>query len=110
MAWSLIFTKELVNVTRDPGKVVKLICEVQNLDTNNTIRVSFNWKHNEVPVEYDNRFRIKNVKIKDNVFRSTLRISKLDYFDRGFWDCLASNGADKIKSVAFLEINQSHKW
>lgn len=38
-------------------------------------------------------------------------MTKLEYFDRGFVDCIASNGVDKIKSSAFLEISQElHKW
>lgn len=125
-----MFTRELTNLTRESGKMVKLICEAQNLDTNNTNgRVSFVWKLNEVPVESDNRFKIRVVKVrmgkgmssffvtilwfqvKEHVFRSTLRVTKLEYFDRGFVDCIASNGVDKIKSSAFLEISQElHKW
>ncbi|XP_018562760.1 tyrosine-protein kinase transmembrane receptor Ror isoform X1 [Anoplophora glabripennis] len=109
---TLVFTRELTNLTRESGKMAKLICEAQNLDTNNTNgRVGFVWKLNEVPVETDDRFKIRNVKVKDHVFRSTLRVTKLEYFDRGFLDCIASNGVDKVKSSAFLEINQElHKW
>ncbi|KAJ8950729.1 hypothetical protein NQ318_011220 [Aromia moschata] len=109
---SLIFTKELVNITRASGKTAKLTCEVQNLDANNTnIKVWFIWKHNEGPVEADTTFKIRNLKLKDNIVRSVLRISKLEFFNRGFYDCIASNGIDKIKSTGFLEINpEIHKW
>lgn len=60
-----MFNRELTNLTKESGKMVKLICEVQNLDANNTnSRVSFVWKLNEVPVETDNRFKIRNVKVR----------------------------------------------
>ncbi|CAG9821424.1 unnamed protein product [Phaedon cochleariae] len=107
---SLVFISELYNLTRDPGKLVKMVCEVKNLDTNNTnSKVSFKWRHNNTPIS-DDRFKIRN-KGKDNVFTSTLRISKLEYFDRGFVECSASNGLEKIKSESFLEVNQeAHKY
>nr|XP_023023583.1 tyrosine-protein kinase transmembrane receptor Ror-like [Leptinotarsa decemlineata] len=108
---SLVFINELYNITRDPGKQVKLVCEVKNSDTNNTnSKVSFNWRHNEVPIDSNDRFKIRN-KGKDSIFTSTLRISKLEFFDRGFVECIASNGIEKIRSVSFLEISQElHKY
>ncbi|KAJ8984042.1 hypothetical protein NQ317_012266, partial [Molorchus minor] len=109
---SLIFIKELGNLTRSSGKLAKLTCEVQNLDPNTTnSRVTFVWKKYDAHVDTDGKIKIKNSKGKDNVYRSVLRINKLDYFDRGIWNCIASNGVDKIKSSGFLEVNQEvHKW
>lgn len=49
--------------------------------------------------------------VKDNVYSSILRVNKLEYFDRGFVECIASNGVEKIRSIAFLEINpEAHKY
>ncbi|KAG5876171.1 hypothetical protein JTB14_015726 [Gonioctena quinquepunctata] len=106
---SLVFINELLNITRDPGKQAKLVCEVKDVNNTNG-RVSFNWRHNEVPIDSNDRFKIRN-KGKDSIFTSTLRISKLEFFDRGFIECIASNGIEKIRSVSFLEISQeSHKY
>ncbi|KAJ8916666.1 hypothetical protein NQ315_000311 [Exocentrus adspersus] len=112
---TLVFTKGLTNVTRDSGKMAKLVCEAQTLDagTNGTAagRVNFVWKLNEVPVEPDDRIKIRNVKVKEQVFRSVLKVTKLDYFDRGLVSCIASNGIEKVKSSAYLEVTQElHKW
>ncbi|CAG9853530.1 unnamed protein product [Phyllotreta striolata] len=108
---TLAFIAELSNVTRDGGKLVKFVCEVKQLDLNHTNhKVSFNWRHNGVPVDANDRFKIRN-KGKENVFSSILRILKLEYFDRGFVECIASNGVDKIRSVAFLDVNpEAYKY
>lgn len=106
---TLQFTKKLMNITKDSGTTVKLVCEVQNLDPNNT-KVTFRWKHNEVPLQSDDKFRIRN-RSKDGIFNSTLRISKLEYFDRGVLECIASSGVNKLHSRAFLDINpETHKY
>ncbi|XP_072393003.1 tyrosine-protein kinase transmembrane receptor Ror-like isoform X2 [Diabrotica undecimpunctata] len=97
---SLIFTNELRNITQDGGKLAKFFCEVKNLDTNHT-KITFTWRHNEVPVDTKDRFKIRY----KGKYASILRISKVEYFDRGFIECIASNGVDKIKSLGFLEVN-----
>lgn len=40
-----------------------------------------------------------------NVLKSTLKIAKLDTFDKGFYGCTASNGIDRICSQAVLLVN-----
>ncbi|VEN42632.1 unnamed protein product [Callosobruchus maculatus] len=109
---TLVFLKQLENVTSPEGKMVRLECEVKNLDTNSSnSKVSFSWRHNGAPVNglLNERFKVRN-KGKDNIFSSTLRISKVEYFDRGFVACIANNGIDKIRSAALLEVNgDSHK-
>lgn len=106
---SLSFITELSNITRDGGKQAKFLCEVKSLETNHS-KVAFNWRHNEVHIDDKERFKIKT-KVKDNVYSSILRVNKLEYFDRGFVECIASNGVEKIRSIAFLEINpEAHKY
>ena len=59
-----MFLKVLTNITRDPGKTVKFICQVHNLDQNNS-KVNFSWKINEVPLTLDDsRIKVKNFKVK----------------------------------------------
>nr|CAI5830641.1 unnamed protein product [Callosobruchus analis] len=109
---TLVFLKHLENVTSHEGKMIRLECEVKNLDTNSSnSKVTFNWRHNGAPANanLNERFKVRN-KGKDNIFSSTLRISKLEYFDRGFVECIANNGVDRIRSSAVLEVNgESHK-
>ncbi|XP_063927006.1 tyrosine-protein kinase transmembrane receptor Ror-like [Zophobas morio] len=102
---TLVFTKRLENVTVDVGqKVVKLVCEVQNLDANGT-RVTFSWRKNNAPVEKSGRVNTKMTKDKErHLFKSTLRISNVEVFDKGFYDCTASNGKDKIQSDGVLDV------
>ncbi|XP_050512486.1 tyrosine-protein kinase transmembrane receptor Ror-like isoform X2 [Diabrotica virgifera virgifera] len=97
---SLIFTSELWNITQDGGKLAKFFCEVKNLDTNHT-KITFTWRHNDIPVDTKDRFKIRY----KGKYASILRISKVEYFDRGFIECIASNGVDKIRSLGFLEVN-----
>ncbi|XP_056631245.1 tyrosine-protein kinase transmembrane receptor Ror-like isoform X2 [Diorhabda sublineata] len=102
---SLTFITKLSNVTRNVGKAAKFVCEVKNLDTNHTnSKVSISWRH-LVPVETNEKYKIAN-KHKENLYTSTLRILNLEYFDRGFVECIARNGIEKIRSVSYLEINQ----
>ncbi|XP_060534424.1 tyrosine-protein kinase transmembrane receptor Ror-like isoform X2 [Cylas formicarius] len=109
---TLVIVKGLTNITRDPGKTAKIVCEVQNLDLNSTNKVTFIWRINEVPVTTEsNRIKVKNFKEKDGRWRSVLRISKLEFFDQGFIECVASNGVDRIKSSCALLVNpESYKW
>ncbi|KAL1500836.1 hypothetical protein ABEB36_006267 [Hypothenemus hampei] len=101
---TLTFLASLANVTRDPGKTVKFLCHVHNSEPNST-RVNFVWKINNVPIgNGDNRSRIKNFKDKDNNWKSLLTIKKLEFFDQGFVECIASNGLDKIRSQCALQI------
>lgn len=61
---TLQFVKELTNVTRDPGKMVKLICEVKNLDTNATnSKVTFTWLKFSVPILTEKRISIKQINV-----------------------------------------------
>ncbi|XP_057651083.1 tyrosine-protein kinase transmembrane receptor Ror-like isoform X2 [Diorhabda carinulata] len=102
---SLTFITKLSNVTRNVGKAAKFVCEVKNLDTNHTnSKVSISWRH-FVPVETNEKYKIAN-KHKENLYTSTLRILNLEYFDRGFIECIARNGIEKIRSVSYLDINQ----
>lgn len=48
-------------------------------------------------------------KPEQQIFASRLRITKVDMFDRGFYDCIASNGIDKIQSQGLLEIT-NERW
>lgn len=108
---TLEITKKLVNITKDPGTMVRFVCEVQNIDTNNTnSKVKFRWKHNEVKVEPEGRFKIRN-KYKENIANSTLTISKLEFFDQGMIECIASDGVHRISSRSFLFVTpESHKY
>lgn len=65
---TLQFVKELHNITRDPGKMVKMICEVKNLDGNNTnSKVTFNWLKFSAPIpRNDRRITIKQINV--NIF------------------------------------------
>lgn len=107
---TLEFTRKLVNVTKDSGTLVRLVCEIQNNDINSTNKVKFRWKHNEVKVEPDGKFKIRN-RYKDNIANSTLSISNLEFFDKGMVECIASNGIHRVSSRSFLIINPDpHKY
>ncbi|KAK9880670.1 hypothetical protein WA026_011907 [Henosepilachna vigintioctopunctata] len=101
---TLKFTSDkLKNTTRDPGKIVKFICEVENLD--NSTKATISWHKYTVPIEANSpKIQIKNVREK-NRLKSTLKIGSLEFFDTGFYSCYASNGIDKICSQAALQIN-----
>ncbi|XP_076256712.1 tyrosine-protein kinase transmembrane receptor Ror-like isoform X2 [Rhynchophorus ferrugineus] len=107
---TLVFITSLSNSTRDPEKSVKFTCEVQNLNSNSS-KVTFHWKKNHALFLSDNRIKIKTKNEKDNRWRSTLSIKKLEFFDQGFIECIASNGVDKIRSEATLVVNpESHMY
>lgn len=108
---TLEFTKRLLNLTKDPGTLVRFVCEVQNSDINNTNgKVKFRWKHNEVKVETEGRFKIRT-KFKDNIANSTLSISKLEFFDQGMIECIVSNGNHRVNSRSFLFVTpEPHKY
>ncbi|RZC33210.1 tyrosine-protein kinase transmembrane receptor Ror-like [Asbolus verrucosus] len=104
---TLIFTRQLENVTANAGdKVVKLVCEVQNLDPNNDSKVTFAWRKNLASVDKSKRISVKTFKPqgKEHKHRSTLRIANVEFFDKGFYDCSASNGVDKIRSQSLLDV------
>lgn len=42
--------------------------------------------------------------MKDNKFTSTLRILKLEFFDKGFYQCIANNGVNKVRSEAYIVV------
>lgn len=73
---TLQFVRELTNVTRDPGKMVKMICEVKNLDTNSTnSKVTFQWLKFTAPVpRNDKRIIIKQINVSWFFFGSALLI------------------------------------
>jgi hypothetical protein len=61
---TLVFTRPMENVTADPGaKLVKLVCEVQNLDPNNT-KVTFTWRKNNAPVDKNKHVNVKTLKVR----------------------------------------------
>lgn len=62
---TLQFTKELTNITRDPGKTARMVCEVKNLDTNSTVsKVTFNWLKFSAPVpRNDRRISVKTINV-----------------------------------------------
>lgn len=62
---TLQFIRELTNLTRDPGRTVKMVCEVKNLDTNATSsKVTFNWLKFSAPVpRSDRRISIKQINV-----------------------------------------------
>lgn len=62
---TLQFVRELINVTRDPGRTVKLICEVKNSDTNATnSKVTFNWLKFGAPIpKSDRRISVKQIHV-----------------------------------------------
>ncbi|XP_025834764.1 inactive tyrosine-protein kinase transmembrane receptor ROR1-like, partial [Agrilus planipennis] len=107
---SIQFVKELNNITRSSGKTLKLKCEVKLVDLNSTnSKVNFTWYRNSGHLPEDSRITVKNIQKPDaHTFISRLKITNLDYFDRGIYDCVASNGADKIRTQAFLEINRDN--
>ncbi|XP_048518859.1 tyrosine-protein kinase transmembrane receptor Ror isoform X1 [Dendroctonus ponderosae] len=107
---TLALLAPLVNVTRDPGKTAKFACHVHNSDPNGT-RVNFLWKINEVQVRRDSRMKFRQVKEKDGNWRSVLTIRKLEFFDQGFVECIASNGMDRIRANCSLIVTpEAPKW
>ncbi|XP_066251770.1 tyrosine-protein kinase transmembrane receptor Ror-like isoform X2 [Euwallacea similis] len=108
---TLTFIQSLLNVTKDPEKTARFVCQVHNSDPNNT-KVNFVWKINEMPVKGGgNRIKIRNFKEKDSNWRSVLTIKKLEFFDKGFIQCIARNGMDRIRSQCALQVNpESHRW
>ncbi|CAH0549358.1 unnamed protein product [Brassicogethes aeneus] len=103
---TLIFVKELTNITRDPGKLLKLTCEVQTLDLNNTNKITIKWRQNEAPIEIKNRIKVNNtISQKGNIFKSVLKIKKLEYFDQGYFECIVTQGNNKIKSQGYIKVN-----
>lgn len=62
---TLQFVKELTNVSRDAGKMIKMVCEVKNLDVNATnSKVTFNWLKFSVPIlKNDRRITIKQINV-----------------------------------------------
>ncbi|XP_044261607.1 tyrosine-protein kinase transmembrane receptor Ror-like [Tribolium madens] len=101
---TLVFIRSLTNLSIDATtKTIRLLCEVQNLDLNNTNRVSITWRKNNVPVERNDRIIIRKSS-SDHKHRSMLRINDVEFFDRGFYDCTATNGIDKIRSQALVDV------
>ncbi|KAL3271515.1 hypothetical protein HHI36_021994 [Cryptolaemus montrouzieri] len=93
---------KLKNVTKDPGKVVRFICEVENLD--NSSEINIHWLQNTLPIDDKTKFHVKNSRDKNKI-KSVLKIEKLEVLDKGSYGCLASNGIDKICMQAFLQVN-----
>ncbi|KAK4878187.1 hypothetical protein RN001_010693 [Aquatica leii] len=108
---TLQFVKELSNKTKPSGKPIKLVCEVKNTETNVTnAKIRFTWRRNEAQIEEDKRFIIKNFpNHQHQTYKSVLRIKNAELFDKGFYDCTATNGVDKIQSQALLEIT-NERW
>lgn len=101
---TLKFTSERPkNITRDPGKMVKFVCQVENLD--NTTEVDIEWHKDTVLLEEKgSKIQIKTMREK-NFVKSVLKIAKLDIFDKGFYGCTAFNGIDRICTQAVLQVN-----
>lgn len=60
---TLQFVRELTNLTRDPGKMVRMVCEVKNLAENST-KVTFNWLKFSAPIpRNDRRITIKQINV-----------------------------------------------
>ncbi|XP_030760260.1 tyrosine-protein kinase transmembrane receptor Ror isoform X1 [Sitophilus oryzae] len=58
-----------------------------------------------MPLPTDNRIKVKSLQEKENKWRSVLSIKKLKFFDKGFVECIANNGVDKIRSECTLIVN-----
>lgn len=71
---TLHFTKELKNITRDVGRMVRMVCEVKNVHPNATNQtVKFKWYKFSAPIT-DERVTIARLK-KNDVSFYTLHIN-----------------------------------
>lgn len=62
---TLQFLKELTNITKNSGEILKLRCDVKVLDANLTLsKIRTNWLHNEAPIDTSvKRIFIKTVPV-----------------------------------------------
>ncbi|XP_059082576.1 tyrosine-protein kinase transmembrane receptor Ror-like [Tigriopus californicus] len=97
---SLVFLKDLRNLTKEAGDFLRLRCEV----TGQPPVATFEWLKNGIPlIEEKNRMKVKT-KLKDNPQWTQLRIKALETLDMAFYACQASNGYDTITSTAIVKV------
>jgi len=99
---SLVFIRDLKNITKEVGDSVKVKCEVQG----DPAAVKFKWFKNEAPLyEEPGRLKVKDYLKGGNTQWSILRFRELETLDTGFYRCEASNEVHTIKSTSVIKVN-----
>ena len=99
---SLVFSRELRNITREVGDSLKVKCEVRGKPA----AIKFKWFKNEAPLSNEaGRVKIKDYLKGGSSQWSILRFRELETLDTGFYRCEASNEVHTIKSTSVIKVN-----
>ena len=98
---SLVFLRDLRNITKEQGDKLKVICEVSG----DPPATEINWFFNEAPLrEEPGRVKVKTFLKGSSSQYSVLRFQELEALDKGYYRCEASNEVVTIKSTFVIKV------
>ena len=98
---SLVFIRELKNITKEQGDSLKVKCEVSG----DPPATKFKWFFNEAPLhEVQGRIKVKTYLKGSSSQISVLRFQELEPLDKGYYRCEASNDFETIKSTSVINV------
>ena len=98
---SLVFIRELKNITKEQGDSLKIKCEVSG----DPPATKFKWFFNEAPLfEEQGRIKVKTFLKGSSSQFSVLRFQELEVLDKGYYRCEASNDFQTIKSTSVINV------
>ena len=105
---TLVFIRELKNITKKAGEPLKVKCEVKGSPPATGIE----WFKNEAPLlEEQGRVKVKDKLKGGSTQWSQLRFRDLETLDKGFYRCEATNGKSTIKTNFVIIVNvNSGQW